>query len=576
MLDDFALVQEDALKAVSDETIKRCQARAKAMLADAKRVNPKQAQLIMDMSPWVAALCPRRGGKSYAGVLAALITGEAKPGAISIIISLNKQQLRRIYWSGGPSGLFTVARKYGIKITFNNTHLRWEHENGSIGYLLGCEDDDQLEVIRGLEADLYLIDECKSFSPAKLQKLIDDIIEPQRPSREGRIMMIGTPGFIAAGPFYNATCRKAKDEEGKPFSIPYGQKQDEWGRSASDENGRLWSLHTWTLEENRAKPKQWAEALITKKTKKWADDHPTWVREYLGQWTFDSAGLVFAYAGAKQAGQCTWTPVRTAENMTGLPQDGRWHYVAGLDFGYEAPTALVIAAYSRVYGQLRHVWDFSGRHMLTHEIADLIKAAEKRLGIRLEMIYADVGNLGKSMAEELRRDFGLPIERAAKREKLDYIEQLNSAFVLGEVLIIPDTTLETQLLTSAWDIDEDTEPPKGMTKRENMGRLGMLVADTSIPDDSSDALLYLFRGSMHRFGKTLAEAKLEVGSEEYYAAKEAAALKAFRKQLAEEDKKKERAKLVGLPAMPRGVEKALTGTWKQKLTPKSSRYFSTS
>lgn len=566
---DAALQNDDGEKVITQEVIERCQARARKMLADCKRVNIKQWQLITDMSPHVSGICPRRAGKSYAGALAALITGEMKPGAISLVISLNKQQLRRIYWSGGPSGLYTLAKKYNLKLEFNNTYLRWEHENGSIGYLLGCEDDEQLEVIRGLEADLYLVDECKSFQPLKLNKLIDQIIDPQRESRKGKLMLIGTPGFIAMGPFYEATCMQAKrvdpdDKVAKPYALPFGTK-DPWGRTP--ENDLMWSLHTWTLADNTALPHQWTGALRKKKSKGWADDAPVWLREYLGQWTFVGDGLVFHYANEKNHGRCIWTPVYTPENPTGLPTDAKWHFVGGLDFGYEAPTAFVVAAYSRKYGQIRHVFDFSTRHLLTHEIAERVRQVERKLNIKLDMIYADVGNLGKAMAEELARDFGLPIERAQKREKLDYIEQLNSAFAQQEVLIIPGTTLETQLLTNAWDIeetDEDALPSYSdgsrMSSKENMGRLGLLVEDESIPNDSTDALLYLFRGCLHRFGKTQEQAEAEPGTDAYFKAKEAKELAEFRAQLAEQDKSHNVTFSNGLPPIPYGLQEAFNPT----------------
>ncbi len=476
--------------------------------------------------------------------------------------------MRRIYWSGGPSGLQTLAREYGIVLKFNSTHLMWKHENGSIGYLLGCEDDDQLEVIRGLEADLYLVDECKSFQPGKLVKLIDDIIDPQRASRKARLMLIGTPGFIPAGPFWEATCPTARDKNGLPFSVKYGDI-DSAGRTP--DNNLLWSLHSWTLEENQAKPWQWDEALKKKRSKGWADDHPGWQREYLGMWTFSGEGLVFAYAHMKAQGYCTWEPRPEKENPTGLPMDGKWRFVGGLDFGYEAPTAFVIAAYSRKYGQIRHVADFSTKHLLTHEIAGRIRQMENAFAIRCEVIFADVGNMGKAMAEELARDYGFPIERAQKREKLDYIEQLNSAFSLNEVFIIPGTTLETQLLSNAWDIDEVDESQlptysdgTTMSAKENMARLGKLIEDDSIPNDSTDALLYLFRGCLHRFGKSAKEASAEKGTPEWFAVKEAQALANFRKQLAEEEASPgatiSRNKL---PPAPHGIRQALLPTRRQ-------------
>jgi hypothetical protein len=250
------------------------------MLLDLGKVNAAQQAMVLDDSPHVAARCPRRAGKSYAGAAAALITGESKPGSISVIISLNLKQLRRLYWAGGPSGIFTLARKYDLKLDFNNSMLRWEHENGSIGYLLGADDEDQLEVIRGLEADLYLIDECKSFAPGRLQTLIDDIIDPQRGSRDGKLILIGTPGHITAGPFYEAThlgATQTYEADGKiekrPFAIKYGSK-DKFGRTPKDD--LIWSLHTWSLADNKSDPGQrsWKAALIKKKSKRWADDHP--------------------------------------------------------------------------------------------------------------------------------------------------------------------------------------------------------------------------------------------------------------------------------------------------------------
>ncbi len=527
LLADYALKVSSERDAVGDDVIKRCRGRAKKMLADLKRVNPKQYAMVLDPSPHIAGICPRRAGKSYGGAAAAMILGESQPGSITLIISLNKQQLRRIYWSGGPSGLYMLSRKYGLKLEFNNTYLRWEHENGSIGYLLGCEDDEQIEVIRGLEADLYLIDECKSFAAQKLEGLIDEVIDPQRSSRSGRLMMIGTPGFIAKGPFYQATCLTARDAEDMPFCVPNGM-QDPFGRTPKDD--LLWSLHSWTLQENTAKPQQWIDALIKKKSKKWEDNHPIWEREYLGRWTTTGDGLVFLYAHEKAQGRCTWKPERTKENPTGLPLEGRpWTLIGGLDLGYEAPTAFVVAGYSSKLRQLRHVWDFSGRHMLTHEIAAMVKGAIGRFG-PIVRIYADAANLGKSMVMEMIRDYGLPLEIAQKREKNDYIEQLNNAFALGEVLIIPkdpetgkQTSLEVQLLTNAWDLDDDY--------KETLGRLGKLVEDKNIPNDSTDALLYLFRGSLHRFGGTKKQAEVVVGSPEWLAKWETEQLKQMRQEM---------------------------------------------
>ncbi len=462
-----------------------------------KYLTPSQRAVVLDTSPHVSALCPRRAGKTLAAALAALITGEAKPGAVSIIISLNKQQLRRLYWKGGSSGLWTLAHKFNLNVKFHGTYLSWEHENGSMGYLLGADDDEQLEVIRGLEADLYVIDECKSFAVPRLSTLIDDIIDPQRSSRQGRILLIGTPGFTAAGPFWQATNALAKDSSGKPFLVEYGKK-DAWGRTPKA--NLLWSFHHWTLQETApCMAHQWEDALLKKAQRGWGDEHPTWIREYLGRWTTSGDGMVFRYANEKGHGRVTWVPNRTDENPTGLPPEGApWRLVGGLDLGFEAPTAFVVLAYSARLRQIRHVWDYSRPHLLVHDIAELIRGAIQRFG-NIEKIYADQGNLGKTIVNTLIAD-GFPLEAAEKREKNDYIELINAAFEQGELLVVEgneynsEAKLEEQLLTNVWDLgDED---------KTTLARLGKLREDNSIPNDSTDALVYGFRGALHRFGYT--------------------------------------------------------------------------
>lgn len=570
---EVALRQEANKAAVTDDVIKRCKRRAKAMLQDIAATNPKQADLILDPSPRVSGICPRRAGKSYAGAAAALITGEAKPGSISIIISLNLKQLRRLYWKGGSSGLFTLARKYNLNVTFNSGFLMWEHENGSIGYLLGAEDDEQLEVIRGLEADLYIIDECKSFAPAVLSTLIDEIIEPQRASREGKLVLIGTPGYIFSGPFYQATCIDAKDPkdpEKRPYMLPYGKK-DPWGRTPQDDF--LWSCHSWTLQENTAKPKQWANAIRLKRSKRWADDHPIWRREYLGEWTVGGSGLVYRYGAEKSTGRVTWQPqvvlnLREPDkhNPTGLPPEGApWRLIAGLDLGYEAPTAFVVAAYSPRLKQLRHVHDEQHKHLLPPDIADMINAAQEKYGV-IERIFADAGNLGKMIIQQLIRDYGLPIERADKREKLDYIELVNGSLARAEIKIIEGTQLEAQLLTNAWKLQDEDED-----EILDLARRGKLKEDDAIPNDLADAFLYLYRGSLHMFGVPAEEKKLEPGSAEAIRAFVKEQLRKVRAQYAHDERQspiKKRA--------PRFVRQAMENPWTRRLTHSISKSSGTS
>lgn len=527
------------------------------MLSDLRATNAEAAEMVLDPSPHISAICPRRAGKTYAAVLAALIAGEAKPGSISLIISLNKKQLKRLYWEGAPSGIHTIARKYGLKLKFHGTDLRWDHENGSFGYLLGADDDDQLEVIRGLEADLYIVDECKSFAPVTLQKLIDDIIDPQRNSRLGRLILLGTPGFIAAGPFWQATSPNAKDRDGRPYLVGVDSQYektdgtDPWGRTPKEH--LVWSCHAWTLQDNKAMPHQWEEALKKKRAMKWDDNDPTWQREYLGHWAAGGTGLVYRYGAEKQHGLVTWTPVRTNDNPTGLPDDGApWRLIGGLDIGYEAPTAFVLAAYSTRLRQLRHVWDFSKPHLLPPDIAEVIRGAITRFG-PIEQIFCDCGNLGKMIVKTLVREYGFPLEAAEKREKYDYIELVNGAFAHGEIQIIENTPLEIQLLTNAWKL-----PDEKQETIDDLARRGKLKEDDTIANDSADAFLYLYRGSMHHFGICAAAVGPVEGTPEWRSIWEKAQLAKARAEVKASLTRDTRLGNNNLPRAPSFVQRALT------------------
>lgn len=529
------------------------------MLADLKRSNAKQWQLVKDEHTHCGGNCPRRAGKTYAAVMAALITGEAKPGAISLIISLNKTQLRRLYWDGGPSGIWALARKYDLKLEFNHTTLRWVHPNGSYGLLLGAEDDEQMDVLRGLEADLYIIDEAQAFPPARLDKLLTQVIEPQRASRKGKIILLGTPGYIPAGPFWRATCPRALDSQKRPYLVAYG-RTDAHGRDLRKD--RLWSHHHWTLQDNTALPHQWEEALITKAKQGWDDNHPVWRAEYLGEWTDTADGLVFRYGELRGRSELNWRPNCTAKNPSGLPvEGGPWRFIAGLDIGFEDATALVLAAYSPKLRQLRHVWDYSAKHLLVDDLAALIHDTEQRFcgGARIECIYADTGGLGKMLVETLIASHGFPIERAEKREKFDHIELLNSAFARGEVLVIENTVLEDQLLHVSWDLRGGS--------REEMAHAGRLREDPSVANDVADAFLYCFRGSLHRFGAApMAEYLPDYGTPEWVRAWEKEQLRRARAE------KPGRVLTNSLPPAPWFARPALQrrGEWIPS-TPRSSR-----
>ncbi len=521
-------------------------------------LNPNQKLVMLDDNPLVSVICGRRGGKTAGGSRVCGITGEAKPYSISLVISLTLKALKRNWWLGSPSGIPTMDREFKLGLTLNSTDLRWEHQNGSIGYLLGAESREMLEYIRGIEADLYIIDECKSFAPAILKELIDEILRPQAMSRGGRIILIGTPGSILLGDFYESTNTKATrpwkvktgpgvkiegqvEELNLPSLVPYGQ-EDPWGRRKRI----LWSFHKWRTIDNLAKPDQWELALEEKERNQWEDDHPSWLREYMGEWLPSSEGLVYKYQEQKDSdpSKCTWYPLRTDKNPTGLPPElGPWHIIMGLDFGFMNDTALVVGAWSEKSGQLRHVHAEKHPHMLPDELAPMVLSAIEKYGAP-EIMFGDAANLGKMLVEGLAQRYGFPIEAAKKTEKNDHIELINSDFIRGRIRIIPGTDLEDQLQSVQWDLS------KGALKE--LAKTGKLHEDPKCANDLTDAFLYMWRGAMHFFQRPIKEQAPAKGTVEWIHWYEAEALAKAQRALRLEDAKKNRFAGPGLDELKWG------------------------
>lgn len=476
--------------------------------------SPKQRGVLDDYdlgTKYISVRCPRRSGKSFIMALLATYVGETRPGSRILIISLTLKSTRENYWSGSPSGIHKMNALFNLGLTFNETTSVWWHTNGSRGRLAGAETRADIEYLRGAaaEADIVILDECKSFSPGLLNELIYDVLEPGLMTRDGVLVMGGTPGISPVGAFYDATCETARvdvdvvDEDGRvvkqsfPTCVPYGSGKDTTytfiNEAGEEELAReAWSLHTWTIQDNVAVPKQWARALRIKRARKWADDHPAWRREYLGEWAHSDDGLVYySYVHNRDSGTVTWIPEKSKDNVTGLPpEEGPWHLVFGLDLGFVDDTALVVMAYSEKVKEFRQVWDYKAQHLLPEDVVTLIQNAIMKFGHPVAVV-GDAGNLGKMLVEAFSQRYGIPMVKAEKTEKFDHIELVNNDFHTGRIKIIKGSELDTELCQLMWDLDKGT--------KQELTREGKLKEDKSLPNHLCDALLYSFRFAYHYF-----------------------------------------------------------------------------
>lgn len=506
-MEDYRYLVEALIDGQEASSIDRAKEIAKAETMFAT-LPPPAKLYVKDEARFKAGRCPRGAGKSYANVIQCLYHAETKPGFRYLVIGTSLRAIKQDYWQGAPGGFQMLDARFDIGLQFNYTDLRITHKNGSTGSLAGVDSAEDMERLRGskVEADLIILDECQLHSPDRLRDLLDQVVLPGLDRRNGQLALTGTPGYVCLGEFYDATCDIARNVSGGLTCIPYALK-DTPAYKDVENKGDLWSYHHWKQEDNHALPHLWQRSLAEKRRKGWADDHPIWLRERLGEWVNGSSGLVYKYAELRSKGLVNWIPNKTPSNPTGLPADlGPWHMLLGVDFGYEDDFALVVGAYSEVDGTLRHVWDWKSPHLTFDSMVEAIEDAESRFG-PFEAIVADAAGLGKVLVETLMSR-GIPINKADKREKFDFIELMNGDFHNGKIKLIEGSDLHHELCALQLDLSKET--------KEIQARKGKLKEDPNCANNLADAWLYLWRFSYHRYTKENEPRRAAPGSPEWY------------------------------------------------------------
>ena len=431
-----------------------------------ERLFRQQLDYLDDPARRKTLLCPRRSGKTFVGVVDVFATCLRRVEANCVFITLTKGSARALMWEQ----LKALDKELNTGCHFHNTFLTCTFPGDRLRRitLTGAETRNEIEKLRGQFFDRVLIDECKSFPPAILTELVEHVIGPALNDTMGTIVLMGTPGNVLNGVFYEAT---------KDFSpiMRLFKDRDKDGRDA-----RLWSGHKWGVVDNVAMPHLWPAALADKESYGWSDENPAWLREHLGQWVTDDDAFVYKYEIARNG----WTRDLQSENEHGLPEGHGWKYLLGCDLGYDDPFSVVVVAYAETSNKLYQVYDYKESGCTVSDIAAIIKSVQGQFG-EFEVMVGDRGGLGKMVLAELAERHDLFIEAAEKTEKRDYIELLNSDLVEGRIAILEDSALAEEMSYLVWK--------DGLREKE----------DPSCHNHVCDAFLYTWRYSYHNFSRPL-------------------------------------------------------------------------
>lgn len=410
----------------------------------------KQRAFVSDTSDKVAAVCSRRAGKSVGIAIKICQIAEKYGDCIIPYITLTKAQGKQILW---PE-LRRLDKDHGLGLKFNQNDLSCKFPNGATCYIIGGQEEAELERLRGPKYPAVFIDEAQAFRPF-LESVITDIIEPALLDYNGILYLTGTPNASSVGYFHDVT--------------------------ATTRHGG-WSVHHWTARDNPHLP-NFEEWIAKRKAHyRWTDQSATYLREWCGKWVKDASALVY--------------PVKDYNLVEKLPEAPDWEYILGIDLGYNDSTAFVVSAFSVELGRICTVESYKQSKLIPSAVAAHVERLRGEYDFN--QIVADSGGLGKGYVEEMRQRYGLPIEAAEKRNKLAYIELLRGDLGAGTIQFIGRANQELldEYALLQWN-DSRTLP------------------DDRYEDHLADAQLYAFR-ACKAFLYEPEELPPKVGTAEWY------------------------------------------------------------
>jgi hypothetical protein len=390
----------------------------------------RQIKFIDDPSEFKAAVCSRRAGKTYTLCHYLLEVASKYPDSVVAYIALTRTNAKRLMWGA----LKKANRDYHIGMRFNNSELTATLPNHSEIWLTGANDEADIDKLRGPNYRLVCIDEAQSYG-GFLEEFIEEVLEPALIDNRGTLCLTGTPNAACAGYFHDA----------------------------SNIERLNYSIHHWTILENPYIPHAKDYLSKKKKQKQWPDNHPVYMREWCGQWVKSLDALVYKFS----------------ENniYDSLPVDGgERHYILGIDLGYEDATSFSIGCWMRSSNNLWVIETSCFKKLIPSKIAEKVNSLNEIYSF--ERIIADTGGLGKSIVEEMRQRWAMPIVAAEKKNKAAYIELMNGDLHQGRIKVKRGEPVLEEWRLLQWDEDHRKE-------------------DSRFENHASDATLYMWREARH-------------------------------------------------------------------------------
>lgn len=395
----------------------------------------KQLNFINDKSRFVTAVTSRRAGKTTACALHLLDTALKHPNSTNFYITYARVDAKGIVW---PM-LHQLNRELDLKGDFNESDLTYRLSNGAMIRLGGAATAAEIDRFRGYAVKLAYVDESQRLQ-GYVENLVNDVLVPACFDNKGQIRLIGTPGHVPVGFFYEAS------------------------------NSKQFSNHHWTIFDNpwiEKKSGTTAQVILEEELARRgvSIDDPTIQREFFGKWVVDTATLVLNYS--KEQNHYDVLPATPLE------------YIMGIDLGYKDADAIAILGHGSssptTYLVDELITTKQGLSELFNQVETLRKLYDPY------KIVIDTGGLGLKIAEEMRRRWQIPVEAAEKTRKFENLELLNDSLRTGVFKAKESSRFASDSMILEWDIDK-TKPDKK-------------VISSTFHSDIIDSVLYAWKFS---------------------------------------------------------------------------------
>lgn len=409
---------------------------------------PAQRKFVSDRARIVVGHPGRRAGKTYAVCARLTIDALTNPGeTIPYVHKTLTSGSAKMGWKT----LRQIGQKYKLPLKFRTNPMRTvTYPGGGTVWFVGADKEDQIEKLRGDAYPAAYIDEAGTYRHKILETLVDDVITPALVEHEGPVVLVGTPSYVAKGPFYDAVFPAKRSEE---------------------------SVHHWTMLDNPHIPNAKKEMERTLARKLWDKNHPTFRREYLGEWVFEKKGLVYQGFDTKRN-----VFDGTLENQA---EPNRWRYVLGVDYGFRAPSAFCALAYDTVHRKVRILRTYEKTRLVHTAVAAEIEKLKQVWDF--EKVVVDAAH--PELIEVIHRRGGIFVEPAKKQEKMAYIEILNDELRSGIVQV------------NQHGCESLLEQYKTLPLSVNRAETRIIEDNKNFPNHSADAALYGWRACQHFYNE---------------------------------------------------------------------------